>query len=124
MKRLLLAALAVNLLLSGAGVAHADPYWDHRGRGRDYDDWREPWPVPRHYPRREVFVVYPPPPPPVETRVVYVEPVQAVPASDPFTDSQGRYCREYQTIVSVGSTAQPAYGTACRMPDGSWQIVR
>lgn len=35
-----------------------------------------------------------------------------------------RYCREYQTTVTVGGKAQqPAYGRACRQPDGSWKIV-
>jgi len=35
----------------------------------------------------------------------------------------GRYCREYQQTVYIDNRAQNAYGTACRMPDGSWQIV-
>lgn len=34
----------------------------------------------------------------------------------------GQYCREYQTQVEVGYRVQEAYGTACRQPDGSWQI--
>jgi len=36
--------------------------------------------------------------------------------------SNGQYCREYQQNVSVGGKSQQAYGTACRQPDGSWQI--
>ncbi len=35
----------------------------------------------------------------------------------------GAYCREYQHTVYVGGRAENAYGTACRQPDGSWQIV-
>jgi surface antigen len=35
----------------------------------------------------------------------------------------GRYCREYQQTVVVGGQPQSAYGTACRQPDGSWQVV-
>ncbi len=35
----------------------------------------------------------------------------------------GRYCREYQTEVFVAGRVQEAYGTACRQPDGAWQIV-
>lgn len=35
----------------------------------------------------------------------------------------GRYCREYQQTVTVGGRTQRAYGTACRQPDGSWEIV-
>lgn len=38
--------------------------------------------------------------------------------------SSGQYCREYQQTVSVGGKTQQAYGTACRQPDGSWQIVQ
>jgi surface antigen len=33
------------------------------------------------------------------------------------------YCREYQTTIVVNGRAQTGYGTACRQPDGSWQIV-
>ena len=35
----------------------------------------------------------------------------------------GAYCREYQTTVQVGGKSESAYGTSCRQPDGSWQIV-
>ena len=35
----------------------------------------------------------------------------------------GRYCREYQQTVAVGGQHQRAYGTACRQPDGSWEVV-
>ena len=35
----------------------------------------------------------------------------------------GAYCREYQHTVYVGGRAENAYGTACRQPDGSWQVV-
>jgi surface antigen len=37
--------------------------------------------------------------------------------------ADGRYCREYQQVVTVGGQHQQAYGTACRQPDGSWQVV-
>jgi surface antigen len=33
------------------------------------------------------------------------------------------YCREYTQTVSIGGKTERAYGTACRQPDGSWQIV-
>ena len=32
------------------------------------------------------------------------------------------YCREYQNTVTVGGKQQSAYGTACRKPDGTWEI--
>ena len=34
----------------------------------------------------------------------------------------GQYCREYQQTITVGGRTEEAYGTACRQPDGSWQI--
>lgn len=35
----------------------------------------------------------------------------------------GGYCREYNTTATIGGTVQRVYGTACRQPDGSWQLV-
>jgi surface antigen len=35
----------------------------------------------------------------------------------------GMYCREYQQVIVVGGERQEAYGTACRQPDGTWQIA-
>lgn len=35
----------------------------------------------------------------------------------------GRYCREYTQTVTVAGKSQQAYGTACRQPDGTWQVV-
>lgn len=37
--------------------------------------------------------------------------------------ADGRFCREYVTTATVGGRSQQVYGTACRGPDGSWQIV-
>ncbi len=39
-----------------------------------------------------------------------------------YQRSSGQYCREYQQTVTVGGRQQSAYGTACRQPDGSWQV--
>ncbi len=41
-----------------------------------------------------------------------------------YQDSGGQYCREYQQTITVGGETEQAYGTACRQPDGSWQIVQ
>lgn len=38
------------------------------------------------------------------------------------SDTQ-RYCREYTTEVIIGGEKEKAYGTACRMEDGTWEIV-
>ena len=35
----------------------------------------------------------------------------------------GMYCREYRHDVTIGGKTESAYGTACRQPDGSWEIV-
>ena len=41
-----------------------------------------------------------------------------------YQSANGRYCREFTTTALVGGTRQEVYGTACRQPDGSWEIVR
>lgn len=42
--------------------------------------------------------------------------------TETYQASSGRYCREYRTQVEVGQRIEDAYGTACRQPDGTWQI--
>ena len=46
--------------------------------------------------------------------------IQAEPA---FQNNAGEYCREFQQTVTIGNEQHDAYGTACRKPDGSWEIV-
>ena len=64
------------------------------------------------------------------------QPGQSLPWSNPqsgnsgsFTPSNyyqdqstGQYCREYTQTIVVGGKKQQGHGTACRMPDGTWQI--
>ena len=40
-----------------------------------------------------------------------------------FHAANGQYCREYQQSITVAGASRQAFGTACRQPDGSWQIV-
>src|SRR3990172_3766880 len=40
-----------------------------------------------------------------------------------YTDRRGRYCREYNTTAAIGGRIERVYGTACRQPDGSWELV-
>ena len=40
-----------------------------------------------------------------------------------FEARDGRYCREYTATSRIGGRAAETYGTACRQPDGSWQII-
>ena len=47
----------------------------------------------------------------------------AVIATREGTTASGRYCREFQHEVSIGGRTEDAYGTACRNPDGSWEVV-
>jgi surface antigen len=35
----------------------------------------------------------------------------------------GAYCREFQHEAQIGSRTRNVYGTACRTPDGQWQVV-
>ncbi len=39
-----------------------------------------------------------------------------------FQAQGGQYCREYTQVIYVGGKKQEAYGTACRQPDGAWQV--
>ncbi|MBA3814497.1 MAG: hypothetical protein H0X26_08460 [Alphaproteobacteria bacterium] len=39
-----------------------------------------------------------------------------------YQADNGQYCREFQQTIVVGGRSQQGYGTACRQPDGSWQI--
>lgn len=37
--------------------------------------------------------------------------------------ADGSYCREYWETVTIAGEKQQAFGTACRMPDGTWRII-
>jgi surface antigen len=39
-----------------------------------------------------------------------------------YQKRSGQYCREYQQKVIIGGKEHDSYGTACRMPDGSWKV--
>ena len=39
------------------------------------------------------------------------------------SSSSGRYCREFQHEVTIGGKKEQSYGTACRQPDGSWEVI-
>ena len=41
-----------------------------------------------------------------------------------YREPEGRYCREYTQTVLIGGEQHTAYGTACRRPDGTWEIVK
>jgi surface antigen len=39
-----------------------------------------------------------------------------------FQTSDGTFCREYQQTITVGGREENGFGTACRQPDGNWQL--
>lgn len=39
-----------------------------------------------------------------------------------YTNTRGQDCREFMSQVSLGTARQKVQGTACREPDGSWQL--
>lgn len=40
-----------------------------------------------------------------------------------FENAQGQPCREFVTTIVIADKEEQGYGTACRQPDGSWQLV-
>jgi|GEM_PF-836779 len=40
-----------------------------------------------------------------------------------YTNELGQPCREFITTIVIGGREEQGYGTACRQPDGTWQIV-
>jgi surface antigen len=40
-----------------------------------------------------------------------------------YKSASNQYCREYSSWAFVDGYEEQVYGTACRMPDGSWKIV-
>lgn len=40
-----------------------------------------------------------------------------------YKNADGRYCREFQQTITVDGEEVKGYGTACRQPDGSWEIT-
>lgn len=47
----------------------------------------------------------------------------SVTATRDGTSTSGRYCREFHQEVIIGGNKEQAYGTACRQPDGSWEVI-
>ena len=40
-----------------------------------------------------------------------------------YRTKEGRYCREFIKTVTIGGERHQAYGTACRQPDGNWEVI-
>lgn len=41
-----------------------------------------------------------------------------------YRAQSGEFCREFEQTITIGGETQQAYGTACRQPDGTWQVVQ
>jgi surface antigen len=39
-----------------------------------------------------------------------------------YQNSSGQYCREFQQEIIIGGQIEQGYSTACRKPDGNWEI--
>lgn len=39
-----------------------------------------------------------------------------------YKTANNQTCREFQQSITVGGRQETGYGTACRQPDGSWQV--
>jgi surface antigen len=59
--------------------------------------------------------------------VAWMDPVEgvhyAVTPTKTAKAADGRYCREYEARATVNGQAAGTYGTACRQPDGRWELV-
>lgn len=40
-----------------------------------------------------------------------------------ISNPNGTVCREYTQTINIGGKSEKAFGTACRQPDGSWQVA-
>jgi surface antigen len=38
-------------------------------------------------------------------------------------ETAGGYCREFQHKAKIGGRNEQVWGTACRSPDGAWQVI-
>lgn len=63
-----------------------------------------------------------PAPQPPQTIVVPTAPPSGPTYGAVYQSGDGRYCREYNTTATIGGRQERLYGTACMMPDGSWQF--
>lgn len=109
--------------LGFAGEAAADPPWrggKHRGHGHGsyhHRHYAPPYYAPYGgYLAPGVYLNLPP---------VVIAPPPVILSPQPLiVQQQPRVrCRSWSGSVIIGGRAQPAYGTQCLMPDGTWQLV-
>lgn len=110
-----LPAKADNFRLSINNHGHS------RGWGQPYPHWRHRGP---YHHMNGFYGAYYARPIVVHdtTYIVRNYPAAATPVIASSSPVQG-YCREYSGPVRIGGRIEQSYGTACLMPDGSWQIM-
>lgn len=82
------------------------------GRSMDRLDQACAGEVLEHVPDRQTVVWQSP-----QQQGYWVTPVRTYEAGN------GRYCREYQSQAIIAGRRQTVTGTACRQPDGTWEIM-
>lgn len=59
--------------------------------------------------------------------IAWMDPVEgvhyAVTPTRTVKGADGRYCREYTARATVNGQAAGIFGTACRQPDGRWELI-
>lgn len=130
MRPLFTTLLCAAIVILFAPPAHAGSVSFGFSSGHDYDRYDRYG----HHRRPHRYGYYAPPRRPaiwrnsVITRTYYYPQPQyiyvpVIVATDAARDAGTGYCREYQAAATVGGLPQPAYGTACLQPDGSWKIT-
>lgn len=127
------ALAALLLLLSGAPPADADPWKkEHPGRGHglykrgpDLRGCR----IERRWTSRGYHEVidctsrrWGPPPAQQLPPILHTQPPPGPRWGPVVGDPRGPYCREYTTLGDIGGRVEELWGTACLMPDGSWEF--
>lgn len=104
----------------GGGHGHSHHHGHHHDStfvGLGFYNFYGPYPYYPYYPYAYPYYYAPPTPP-----VVYRQPPTIVKLSKPVA-APDENCREYQTVITVEGRSQPAYGTVCRQPDGTWRLA-
>jgi len=102
----------------------------NQGRGWKHGHHKNHWRHDNHWghhdrPRTTVFFssYYPVVSQPVYySQPIYLQPHQMM-LGQQVAYNSGEFCREYQSLVTVGGLRQNSFGTACLQPDGSWRVV-
>lgn len=120
----LLATFLTAAFIAPLGVvdrAAADPpHWGGKHRGHKHHHHRHhapPYYAPYGgYLAPGIYLNLPP-------VVIAPPPVVLTPAPVVVQQPRRLKCRSWTGTVVIGGVAQPAYGTQCLMPDGTWQLV-